>query len=106
MSMRAPVVERSDPSPPEPPAPPEVLAKAHRRWLRSETAILAVMVLSVLMVAFVAWMTWALPLGKSLEPMTSPTLVLVSSDGKAFARRGAYKEAPVDASKLPRHVPM
>jgi penicillin-binding protein 1A len=106
MSLSVPVAERSSASPPEPPAPPDPVIKAHRRWLASETAIMAIMVVSVLMVAFVAWITWALPLGKSLEPMTSPTLVLVSADGKPFARRGAYKEAPVDASQLPRHVIM
>jgi 1A family penicillin-binding protein len=77
-----------------------------RRRIFSQLAIVAIMLISVLMVAAVASLTWELPLGKSLEPLKSPTLVLVSADGKAFARRGAYKEAPVDASKLPRYVPM
>jgi penicillin-binding protein 1A len=62
--------------------------------------------LSVLAVVLIAlWLTWALPLGRALEPLPNPTLVLVSADGKAFARRGSYKEAPVDAAKLPKYVP-
>jgi 1A family penicillin-binding protein len=52
----------------------------------------------------IASLVWALPLGRALEPLPSPTLVLVTADGKAFARRGSYKEAPVVASELPRHV--
>jgi penicillin-binding protein 1A len=106
MSVNLPLAEPLADSPPEPPAPPDPVEKAHRRWLASESVILAIMVASVMLVAFVAWMTWALPLGKALEPMASPTLVLVSADGKPFARRGAYKEAPVDAATLPKHVTM
>ncbi len=93
-------------SSPQPPAPEEAEKRAMRRRALSQAAIVAIMVASILMVATVASLTVGLPLGKSLEPMTSPTLVLVSADGKAFARRGAYKEDPVDAAKLPRHVPM
>src|SRR5436190_974500 len=95
----------ADPSLP-PPVSEEGEARARRRRALSQTAIFAIMIVSILMVAMVASLTVGLPLGKSLEPMTSPTLVLVSTDGKAFARRGAYKEEPVDAAKLPRHVPM
>ena len=47
----------------------------------------------------------ALPINRALEPLEAPTLVLVSADGKAFARRGSYKEAPVEISELPAHVP-
>jgi len=54
----------------------------------------------------VAWVLWALPVGRALEPLASPTLIMVDSDGKPFARRGAYKEAPVDVVDLPRHVPL
>ena len=50
------------------------------------------------------WLTWALPLSRALEPLATPTLVLVTADGKPFSRRGSYKEAPVDADRLPAHV--
>jgi 1A family penicillin-binding protein len=53
-----------------------------------------------------AWLSWALPLSRALEPLPSPTLVLVSADGKPFARRGSYKEAPVDVMRLPAYVPL
>ena len=94
----------ADPSLP-PPVSEEGEARARRRRALSQTAIFAIMIVSILMVAVVASLTVGLPLGKSLEPMTSPTLVMVSTVGKAFARRGAYKEEPVDAAKLPLHVP-
>ena len=54
--------------------------------------------------ALVIFLVWSLPLGRALEPLKSPTLILVTADGKDFARRGSYKEAPVDVSKLPAHV--
>ncbi|HET9159698.1 MAG TPA: biosynthetic peptidoglycan transglycosylase, partial [Caulobacteraceae bacterium] len=84
----------------------EARRKVRRRRILTQLSIVAIMLASVLMVALVASLSWELPLGKSLEPMKSPTLVLVSADGKAFARRGAYKETPVDAAKLPKYVPM
>ncbi|WP_309646650.1 PBP1A family penicillin-binding protein [Phenylobacterium sp.] len=60
-------------------------------------------VLALVLVLLVS-LVWSLPLGRALEPLKSPTLILVTADGKDFARRGSYKEAPVDVSKLPSHV--
>ncbi|NBB15831.1 PBP1A family penicillin-binding protein [Caulobacter sp. SLTY] len=57
------------------------------------------------LVIFFAYLTWALPIGRALEPLQTPTLVLLTADGKPFARRGSYKEAPVEADKLPAHIP-
>jgi penicillin-binding protein 1A len=68
-----------------------------RRWQVLGGGVLLVLVL-------VVWMSWALPVGRALEPLPSPTLVLVTTDGQAFARRGSYKEAPVDVRQLPPHV--
>ncbi|MDP3856056.1 transglycosylase domain-containing protein [Phenylobacterium sp.] len=68
-----------------------------RPWQMAAGAFLAVL-------AFVIFLVWSLPLGRALEPLKSPTLILVTADGKDFARRGSYKEAPVDVSKLPHHV--
>ncbi len=71
---------------------------------RSRWSPYAVIVLSLLVLIF-AYLSWSLPLGRALEPFETPTLVLVTADGKPFARRGFYKEAPVDAQALPKHVP-
>lgn len=51
-----------------------------------------------------AWLAWALPVNQALAPLPEPTLVLLDRNGTAFARRGALKEEPVDASQLPAHV--
>jgi 1A family penicillin-binding protein len=71
---------------------------------RSRWAPYGVIALSLL-ILFVAYLTWALPLGRALEPFETPTLVLVTADGKPFARRGFYKEAPVQTEALPKYVP-
>lgn len=39
-----------------------------------------------------------------MDPLPEPTLILLDRTGESFARRGAYKEAPVDARELPAHV--
>jgi penicillin-binding protein 1A len=71
-------------------------------WRRPRVLIPAGAVAFVVLV--ILWLTWSLPLHRALEPMPTPTLVLVTADGKPFARRGSYKEAPVDAARLPAHV--
>ena len=97
---------------PVPPTPPrdrwEAITTEVRTGLgqaaRSRWAPYAVIALSLLILGL-AYLSWSLPLGRALEPFETPTLVLVTADGKPFARRGFYKEAPVDAKALPRHVP-
>jgi len=44
------------------------------------------------------------PLSKSLQPITAPSLTLLSAEGVPIARRGAVVEARVDAAELPEHV--
>lgn len=56
------------------------------------------------LVLLFAWAAWRLPLNRALEPLPDPTLVLLDRHGEPFARRGAYKEAPVDVRELPPHV--
>ena len=46
----------------------------------------------------------SLPLGQALEPLENPTLVLVAADGRPIAKRGSYKEEPVEVAKLPKYV--
>jgi penicillin-binding protein 1A len=64
----------------------------------------AVSALLVLLVAAV-WLSWSLPLSRALEPLPDPAVVLLTREGQPFARRGAYKEAPVEVEALPPHVP-
>lgn len=89
--VRAPKVEAPAPAPARPPF------WRRRPWQIAGAAILALL-------ALVIFLVWSLPLGRALEPLKSPTLILVTADGKDFARRGSYKEAPVDVTKLPHHV--
>ncbi len=84
-------------------APTDVAAAKRPFWLRRPWQIAGGVVL--LAVALVVFMVWSLPLGRALEPLPNPTLILVTADGKPFARRGSYKEQPVDVTKLPKHVP-
>ena len=89
-----------DPAPP----PAEAEAPGHAPiWKRRPRATAAAALAGVL-VLMLAWLSWALPLGRALEPLPDPTLVLATADGRPFARRGSYKEAPVSVAELPEHV--
>lgn len=82
---------------------PEVVRERPPFWRRRPWQIAAGGLL--LVVAVLVFMVWSLPLGRALEPLANPTLILVTADGKPFARRGSYKEQPVDVTELPKHVP-
>ena len=51
------------------------------------------------------WLVSTAPLGRALEPAAQPSLVITDSGGRAIARRGDYKEAPVNIATLPPYVP-
>ncbi|MDR6532422.1 membrane peptidoglycan carboxypeptidase [Caulobacter rhizosphaerae] len=89
-------LDPADPTPP--PAKPPIWKR--RPWLIGGTAVVVLAV-----IVFVASLLWSLPLGRALEPLANPTLVIVAADGSPIARRGSYKEAPVDVAKLPAYVP-
>ena len=57
-----------------------------------------------LFMLIVAWLAITAPLSKSLEPIASPQITLLASDGTPIARSGAEVEAPVEVAKLPPHV--
>jgi penicillin-binding protein 1A len=44
------------------------------------------------------------PLSKSLQPITAPSITLLSAEGRPIARRGSVVEAPVKVADLPLHV--
>jgi 1A family penicillin-binding protein len=95
--VAAPVPGHAPQPPPEAPEPP--------RSVRRIRPVQLALVAAGLFVVLVLWLSWALPLGRALEPLENPTLVLVTADGKPFARRGSYKEQPVEVAALPEHVP-
>ncbi|HEY8615731.1 transglycosylase domain-containing protein [Phenylobacterium sp.] len=96
--VAAPAGVGAAPPPAEPPPPEARVSVWRRRPVQIALAAAAALVLLFL------WLSWALPVGRALEPLESPTLVLVTADGKPFARRGSYKEAPVEVERLPEHV--
>ena len=84
-------------APPEDTAPP---ARPLRHYVLPALAILTGFV-----IALIIWLVFTAPLGRALEPAQKPALVLTDSGGRPIARRGDYKEAPVDLAKLPEYVP-
>ena len=71
----------------------------HRLWFGA--GIGALLPLAILLV----WLGASLPISRALEPLPNRALILLDAQGQPFARRGAYKEAPVVIKALPKHVP-
>lgn len=61
--------------------------------------------LGVALLLLIAFLAVTAPLSKSLQPITAPSITLLSAEGKPIARRGSVTDLPVVASALPRHVP-
>ena len=102
------------PPEPEPEVAPELVSEFATKtpsaakpavWKRRPWLIGGAAVAVLVVIALVVSLLWSLPLGRALEPLANPTLVIVAADGKPIARRGSYKEAPVVASRLPAYVP-
>ena len=72
--------------------PPQSTRK--RRWRYLAYGIAALLLVTLL------WLIISAPLGRALEPLADPAMLLVSQEGIPIARRGAIKEAPVDVAKL------
>lgn len=84
--------------------PPGDLAIRLRAWLaRPKLKLVAVGAVGFLP-GLVAVLFITAPLSKSLQPITTPSLPLLSAEGVPIARRGAVVEAAVDASKLPQRT--
>jgi len=71
-----------------------------RRWWK---AVVALVFLTL--VALGIWLVVTAPLGRALEPLKNPSLVLLDAAGDPIARRGDYKEQPVTIAELPTFVP-
>jgi penicillin-binding protein 1A len=70
----------------------------HRLWFGA--GIGALLPLAILLL----WLGASLPISRALEPLPNRALILLDSQGQPFARRGAYKEAPVVIKALPRPI--
>jgi penicillin-binding protein 1A len=95
VAVEPPVVEAAEPPPP--PTKPPIWKRP--AWLIGAAAavlLVIVLVVSLLLVA-------AAGPGAGAAGQSDP--VLVAADGSPIARRGSYKEAPVDVAKLPAYVP-
>ena len=76
------------------------------RWQRVRPYLVpATAIILGFVIALFIWLITSAPLGRALEPAKTPSLVLTASDGRPIARRGDYKEAPVDIAQLPKYVP-
>ncbi len=71
-----------------------------RRWLRwGFTGFFALFLITIL------WLVFTAPLGRALEPLPNPAMLLMSADGKAIARRGAIKDRPVTLADMNAMTP-
>ena len=81
-----PVVEDTSGKPPQSPR--------RRKWRYIAYGIFALLVITLL------WLVISAPLGRALEPLDDPAILLVSQEGIPIARRGAIKDKPVEIARL------
>jgi len=80
--------------------PSEPPKKSRWRWLRwGFNAFAALLLVTII------WLIVTAPLGRALEPLRDPAMLLVSEEGRPIARRGAVKDEPVDATRLDPMTP-
>lgn len=64
----------------------------------------ALILLAAVAAGLFVQLSMTLPLGRALQPLPEPSLVIEDSGGRPIARLGGYKEPPVDVRTLPPHV--
>ena len=85
------------PPPGAPPvAPPDAVPSKPKR---SRRRVIVYTIAAALLLTLL-WLIITAPLSRALEPLDDPALLLLSEEGRPIARRGAIKEAPVDAAQL------
>ena len=84
---------------PEVPAA-EAAPRPKRRRLR-----VALYVVSGLFLVTLLWLIMTAPLSRALEPLDDPAMLLLSSEGRPIARRGAIKDRPVTVAELDSMTP-
>jgi len=82
-------------------APPAQLPKRSRwRWFRwGLNAFAALLLITII------WLIITAPLGRALEPLEDPAMLLLSQEGRPIARRGAIKDEPIEVAKLDPMTP-
>lgn len=65
------------------------------RWIR-----LGLNIFGALLLVTILWLVFTAPLGRALEPLDDPAMLLLSEEGRPIARRGAVKDEPVEIAKL------
>ncbi len=70
-----------------------------RKWRYIAYGFFAIILVTLL------WLVFTAPLGRALEPLEDPAMLLVSSEGQPIARRGAIKDEPVEVAKLNSMTP-
>ena len=88
-----------------PAEPTETAKPAKKPFWKQPAWLIAPAVAVALVVVLIASLFWSLPLRRALEPLNNSAIVLVAEDGSPLAKRGALKDAPIDATKLPAYVP-
>lgn len=82
----------------DPASTPQVIFERRFRWGRiAIAAFVGLLILAAALARFA-------PLSKSLQPITAPSLTILSAEGMPIARRGAVLEGLVSVARLPRHV--
>lgn len=83
-----------------PPAQDAVAPKPRRRiWRYVAYGISGIFLVTLL------WLIFTAPLGRALEPLDDPAMLLISAEGQPIARRGAIKDEPVEVAKLDPMTP-
>ncbi len=85
------------------PVPHEVAPAEPRSALRRFWWTIPI-VLLLAVAALLTWLFLTAPLQRALEPLPDGAIVLLDASGKPYARRGDYKEKPVQVSELPHQV--
>lgn len=93
-------VEQIDDPLSPPPTPPAGEGLAPPPTRRRSRLRLALHVMLALILITLAWLVITAPLGRALEPLKNPAMLLLSEEGRPIARRGAIKEAPVEIKRL------
>ena len=73
---------------------PPLYPVRRRRWRYVAYGVAALLLVTLL------WLIITAPLGRALEPLADPAILLVSQEGIPIARRGAIKDEPVEVAKL------
>ena len=58
-----------------------------------------------LVLVIIIWLIVTAPLGRALEPLEDPAMLLLSAEGRPIARRGAIKDKPVAIPELDPMTP-